>query len=157
MTGFCMKCYTGLKWVNEDLWPTNINNSIFYIKPLSANPTKWSNTLKRFVGNLSINCFSLFYHFVGLSLKGLRFILQVILVCRILCLTYVILSAICYHLGNFENVKKTHGGVLLSVKLQVEACDFTDRTLLHVFYHVFKIVQMVSNCAECLAFTSPRL
>ena len=38
--------------------------------PLSANPTKWSNTLKQFVGNLPTNCLSLFNHFVGLGLKG---------------------------------------------------------------------------------------
>ena len=31
------------------------------INPLSANPTKWSNTL----------CLSVFDHFVGLALKGL--------------------------------------------------------------------------------------
>ena len=27
------------------------------LNPLSANPTKWSNTLKQFVGNLTANCF----------------------------------------------------------------------------------------------------
>ena len=42
-----------------------------YFNPLSANPTKWSNTLKQFVGNLSINCLSVLDHFVGLALKGL--------------------------------------------------------------------------------------
>ena len=40
--------------------------------PLSANPTKWSNTLKQFVGNLP-NCLSVFDHFMGLALKGLIF------------------------------------------------------------------------------------
>ena len=39
--------------------------------PLSANPTKWSNKLKQFVGNLPTNCLSVFDHFVGLVLKGL--------------------------------------------------------------------------------------
>ena len=39
--------------------------------PLSANPTKWSNTLKQFVGNLSTNYLSVFDHFVKLALKGL--------------------------------------------------------------------------------------
>ena len=34
------------------------------INPLSANPTKWPNTLKQFVG-------SVFGHFVNLALKGL--------------------------------------------------------------------------------------
>ena len=42
------------------------------INPLSANPTKWSNTLKQFVGNLPTNCLSLFDHFVKLALKGLK-------------------------------------------------------------------------------------
>ena len=41
------------------------------LNPLSANPTKWPNTLKQFVGKLSMNCLSVFGHFVGLVLKGL--------------------------------------------------------------------------------------
>ena len=40
------------------------------LNPLSANPTKWPNTLKQFVGNLPTNCLSVFGHFVGLALKG---------------------------------------------------------------------------------------
>ena len=40
--------------------------------PLRANFTKWSNTLKHFVGILPTNCLSVFGHFVGLALKGLR-------------------------------------------------------------------------------------
>ena len=39
--------------------------------PLSANPTKWSNTLTQFVGNLPTNCLSVFDNFVGLALKVL--------------------------------------------------------------------------------------
>ena len=39
--------------------------------PLSANPTKWSNTLKKFVGKLTTNCLSVSDHFVGLAFKGL--------------------------------------------------------------------------------------
>ena len=42
------------------------------IIPFSANPTKWSNILKQFVGNLPTNCLSTFGRFVGLSFKGLR-------------------------------------------------------------------------------------
>ena len=41
------------------------------INPLSANPTKWPNTLKQFVGKLPTNCLSVFGHFVKLALKGL--------------------------------------------------------------------------------------
>ena len=42
------------------------------VNPLSANPTKWSNTLTQFVGNLPINCLSVFVHFTKLALKGLK-------------------------------------------------------------------------------------
>ena len=43
----------------------------FVLSPLSANPTKRSNTLKQFVGNFPTTCLSVFDHFVGLALKGL--------------------------------------------------------------------------------------
>ena len=45
-------------------------NVIF--NPLSANPTKWSNTHKQFIGKLPTNCLSVFDHFVKLELKGLK-------------------------------------------------------------------------------------
>ena len=55
------------------------NSSFFYFtlyhipfKPLSAKLTKWPTTLKQFVGNLPTNCLSVFGHFVGLALKGLK-------------------------------------------------------------------------------------
>ena len=41
------------------------------VKPLSANPTKLSNTLKQFVDKFPSSFLSLFDHFVGLALKGL--------------------------------------------------------------------------------------
>ena len=43
-----------------------------YFNPLNANPTKRSNTLKKFVNNLPTNCLSVFGSFVGLALKGLK-------------------------------------------------------------------------------------
>ena len=45
---------------------------IHTLNPLSANFTKWSDKLKQFVGNLPTNCLSVFDHFVGLALRGLR-------------------------------------------------------------------------------------
>ena len=39
------------------------------LNPLNANPIKWPNTLKQFVGKLSTNCLSVFGHFVNLALK----------------------------------------------------------------------------------------
>ena len=52
-------------------------NTSIKVNALSTNPnpTKWSNTLKQFVGNLPTKCSSVFDHFVGLALKGL-FVVQ---------------------------------------------------------------------------------
>ena len=44
---------------------------IFFVNPLTVNPTKWSNTLPT-------NCLSVFNHFVGLALKGLKIMYQII-------------------------------------------------------------------------------
>ena len=41
------------------------------VNPLTANPAKWPNTLKQF-GNLPTNCLSVFGHFAGLAVKGLK-------------------------------------------------------------------------------------
>ena len=43
----------------------NLNHS-------STNPTKWSNTLKQFVGNLPTDCLSVFDHFVKLAFNELK-------------------------------------------------------------------------------------
>ena len=50
----------------------NMNRLIWYCNPFSANFTKWSNTLKQFVGNLPTNYLSVFDRFVGLALKEVR-------------------------------------------------------------------------------------
>ena len=41
------------------------------IDPLSASPTKWSNTLKQFFGKLPTNRLSVLDHFLRLAFKGL--------------------------------------------------------------------------------------
>ena len=46
----------------------------YNVNPLSANFTKWSNTLKQFASKLPANCLSVSDHFVGLALEGLRLI-----------------------------------------------------------------------------------
>ena len=47
--------------------------------------------------------------------------------------------AIWYHLYNLKNVKNTNGGVLILVKLQAEACNFTEiNTPPWVFFKFFK-------------------
>ena len=45
----------------------NLNNTKVHLNPLKANPTKWSNTVKQFVGRLRLSD-----HFIGLAFKGLR-------------------------------------------------------------------------------------
>ena len=40
-------------------------NSTIKINSLTLDITKWLNTLKQFVGNLSPHCLSVFDHFVG--------------------------------------------------------------------------------------------
>ena len=45
-----------------------------FINPLCADSKKWSNTLKQFVGKLPTNVLSVFDHYVGLELKGLKLI-----------------------------------------------------------------------------------
>ena len=52
----------------------SFNTRRFALNFLSANPTKWSNTLKQFVGKLSTNCLSVIDHFVELALKGLNYL-----------------------------------------------------------------------------------
>ena len=48
--------------------------------------------------------------------------------------------AIWYHLYNFKNVRNTHGGVLILVKLQAETCNFTKiYTPSWVFFMFFKL------------------
>ena len=42
-----------------------------WLNPLSANPTKWSNTLKQNHRQQPTNCLSVLDHFVELALKGL--------------------------------------------------------------------------------------
>ena len=49
-----------------------LDTCTFYFNPLSANPTKWSNTLKQLVGKLPTNCLSVLDYFVGMALKGLN-------------------------------------------------------------------------------------
>ena len=51
-------------------WPCGWGVPLFHVEHLSANPTKWSNTLKQFLGDMPTNCLSVFDHFVGLALKG---------------------------------------------------------------------------------------
>ena len=60
--------------------------------------------------------------------RGFLFLFEVVeiicFVARQIRSLFVMCCAICYHLYNLKNVKNTHGGVLLSVKLQAFSKQF---------------------------------
>ena len=62
---------TGHPWPHQTKSITLNDFLSMVIISLSVNFTKWSNTLKQFVGKLPTNCLSVFDYFVGLALKGL--------------------------------------------------------------------------------------
>ena len=77
--------------------------------PLSVKPTKWSSTLKRFLGKLSTNCFSVFDHFVGLALKELIAIFPWTLVFDSLKIVKIIKHQICCVKGNRRIFRSSSG------------------------------------------------
>ena len=50
----------------------NVTDVWLGLNPLSVDPTKWSNTLKQFVGSLPVHCLSVFDYFVRVAFKGLK-------------------------------------------------------------------------------------
>ena len=65
--------------------------------------------------------------------------------------------AIWYHLYNFKNVKYTHGGTLLLVKLQAEGCNFTKINFRPwVFFYVFK-ASHISNKKKFASIKVPTI
>ena len=72
---------TFVKWMRFSLFSyvSNILSAtsfkclaVLNINPLKANPTKWSKSLKQFVGNLPTSCLIVFDYFVKLALKALK-------------------------------------------------------------------------------------
>ena len=56
------------------------------------------------------------------------------------------LWTIWYHSYDLKNVKNAHAGIILLVKLQTSACNFTTSiTPPWVFFTFFKILKMVAN------------
>ena len=64
----------------------------------------------------------------------------------------VMFRAIFYHLHSLKNVKNTHGGVLLLVKIKIFACNFTKgNTTSWVFFTFFKLYkwyQIIQNITQ---------
>ena len=65
----CLNCTDGIKSHKASLVMHVKKN--MHLHPLSDNITKWSNTLKQFVGKMTTNCLRVFDHFGGLVVKGL--------------------------------------------------------------------------------------
>ena len=85
---FLFRSQDMLCWFKINIWKSQLSwiYFIYLYIPFGTNPTKWSNTLKQFVGNLSV-----FDLFVGLALKWLKFVNNILNikmyqteVCRIL-------------------------------------------------------------------------
>ena len=65
---------------------------------------------------------------------------------KLIKLIYVVLCAIWYHSYNLKNLKNTHRGVLILVKLQAEGCNFSKSdTPRWVFFTLFKLYKMAPN------------
>ena len=66
---------------------------------------------------------------------------------------FVVRCAIWYHFYNLKNVKNTHGGVLILVKLQASACNFTKiNTPPWVFFTFLKLYKRY-QIAQRITFT----
>ena len=65
---FCSNCYRRPRNIKVNM-STDMKWMKIVFRSLGANPTKWSNTLKKFVGKAQAD--ELFDHFVWLTLKGL--------------------------------------------------------------------------------------
>ena len=75
------------------------------------------------------------------------------------CFTlFVVLCAIWYHSYNLKYAKNTHGGVLLLVKLEASACNFSkSNTPPWVFFTFFKLhewYQIAQSTTYCFSFFS---
>ena len=61
--------------------------------------------------------------------------------------------AIWYHLYNLKNVKNTNGGLLILVKLQASACNFskinTPPWVFFTFFKLYKLYQIVQRITHC--------
>ena len=109
--------------------------------PLSANITKWSNTLKQFVDKLPTNCLSVFDHFVGLTLKGLlRLAITLTPICN--CGTAEGTIDYLLHFPNFSNERLTFFNKFQSIDDNILSKN--DSNILNVGKHSFNDVKNTS-------------
>ena len=115
------------------------------LNPLSANPTKWPNTLKQFAVKLLTNCLSVFDHFVGLLLKGLR-IFKLKRICKLLLYSL---------LWNFSLQMPFLNWRLKTILMPDVNIDFPSK-LLFIFsrYRWFIKDETFTSCSEVTYFKS---
>ena len=87
-----------------------IGNVVEHFNLLSANPTKWPNTLKQFVGKLPTNCLSVFGHFVNLVLKDL---IHLVMECHLNSA-----QDLCFTFWPKSNWKKTSHAITMNVLME---------------------------------------
>ena len=68
--------------------------------------------------------------------------------------TFVMLCTIWYHLYNLKNVKNTHGGVLVLVKLQAEPCNFSKINFSPWVFFTFFNLRKWYQIAQCITFVN---
>ena len=80
---------------------------------------------------------------IKISNEDTQTIVVIVLHCKLWStFIYVVLCAIQYHVHNLKNMKNTNGGLLLLVKLQANACNFTkSNTPPWVFFTFFKLYE----------------
>ena len=65
------------------------------------------------------------------------------------------LCAICYHLFNFKNVKYTHEGIFLLVKLQASSCNCIKSNIPCVFFMHFTLYKWYQIAQSISCLTQP--
>ena len=101
--------------------PTDSKRNVSYLSnhpksclnPLSANPTKWLNTLKQFVENLPTNCLSVFDHFE--RVKNIPFCLA-----KRICMIVGNKNVRCTKLKELRTILKTQKYPKMVVEKEIE-------------------------------------
>ena len=117
------------------------------VNPLSTNPTKWSNTLKQFVGNLRTNCLSVFDHFLKLALNGLMWLPEFLLPFSILNqiprnFQFWLFRSFCLTLEPFGPPHHLLSSLHISQPLLPRSVEFS---FVRTYFHSIKFSPLISD------------
>ena len=131
-----------------------------------ANFTKWSNTLKQFVGNLPTNCLSVFDHFMGLALRHIKpcqisnipirrkipIFLRTIFTFFLIKLTGNQNTRFCFYKQQFYKQRQAEIGKKIKQKLRnilrLNFCYLTIIGILHPRYNTKIIRNILKKCTK---------